>query len=284
MPKPNSPVFYLNGKYIPEKEASISVLDIGLLRGYGIFDFLVTYSGRPFLIDEHINRLFNSASLIGLNIGKTKKDIKNIILQALRKNTDGKEKTVRIVITGGVGINSLEPASKPTIIVIVHPKYDYPNKYYSGGVKIITYNYTRPLASIKSIEYSIAIKALKEARKKNATEALYVNNKNKIISEATTSNLFIVKDNKIITPKDNILYGITRNLVINLYKKSSPIIEKNIPLNELLLADEVFITASNKEIMPVVKINSKKISKGIVGPVTKEVMKLFKDYIESGKW
>jgi branched-chain amino acid aminotransferase len=280
----NSLYFYVNGKYLNENSAKINVLDIGLLRGYGVFDFLVTYNNRPFLIDEHINRLFNSAKMIDLQIGKSKDEICKIILNTIQKNTFVAEKTIRIVITGGVGENSLKPSKRSSIIVIVQKKHDYPEKYYSKGVKMITYDFTRSMALAKSLDYSVAIRALKEARIKNAIEALYVDKRSKIITESTTSNIFIVKDRKIFTPKCGVLNGITRNLLIKLLKKRSPVLQKNITLTELFSSEEVFITASNKEVMPIVKIDGKYIGNGKVGPVTKSTINFFKDFIENGKW
>lgn len=277
MKKPFS-VFYVNGKFLEEKQAKISVLDIGLLRGYGVFDFLVTYNNRPFLLKNHIRRLFNSAHLIGLEIGMTQDKVEKIVLNTIARNDKGYEKNIRIVVTGGVGINSLKPSKNPTIIVTVQPKHNYPQEYYSKGVKIITYNYERPLSDAKSLDYSIGIKALSIASKKNAIEALYVNNEN-FITEATTSNIFIVKKKKIYTPKNNILDGITRSLVIKLCGSTNPVHEKDIKLSDLLSADEAFITASNKEVMPIIKIDNKKIGSGKVGNVTRWVMETFKDFV-----
>jgi branched-chain amino acid aminotransferase len=259
-------------------------LDIGLLRGYGVFDFIVTYNNQPFLINEHIERLLNSAKMIDLEIGMSKKEIVKIITKTIKKNTFIGEKTVRIVVTGGVGENSLKPSKKSSVIVIVQKKHDYPKKYYSKGVKLITYDFIRPMALAKSLDYSVAIRALKKARQQKAIEALYVDKSKKIITEATTSNIFIIKNRRIITPKMNVLSGITRNLVIKLLKKRNPVILKDITLSELFSSEEVFITASNKEVMPIVKIDNKNIGDGKVGNVTQSVMNLFRDFIENGKW
>lgn len=278
------PIYYINGKYLPKNKAFISVLDIGLLRGYGVFDFLVTYRGIPFLLNEHVNRLFGSAWEIGLKIGINKSEIKNVILNTLKKNTWKGERSVRIVVTGGVGANTTSPSDNPTIIVTVDPKHIYPNSYYEKGVKVITFPYTRPHALVKSLEYSTAIKALDQANKHNAIEAIYFDNDSKKISEATTSNIFVIKKNRIYSPKTNILEGVTRNLVIKLLKKVNPVVEKEISTEELLNSDEIFITASNKEIIPVVKIDNKKVGSGRVETVTKEVMELFQNYVNDGDW
>jgi len=279
-----SPIYFVNGKHLPKNKAFIGVLDIGLLRAYGVFDFLVTYKGNPFLLDEHTNRLFNSASAIGLDIGKTEKQIKSIVLNTLNKNRWRGEKTVRIVVTGGVGENTITPSSQSTIIVIIDHKHNYPRHLYENGIKTITFNHVRSQALVKSLEYSDAIKALQIARRKGALEVIYIDKSTDRVSEATTSNLFIVKKGKIFTPKDNVLNGITRDTVIMLLKQTNPVVQKIINRKELFSADEVFITASNKEVMPVVAIDDQMIGNGKVGDITKEVMDTFKVFIQKGKW
>lgn len=275
---------YINGKFLPADKSFVSVMDIGLLRGFGVFDFMVTYNNLPFLLNEHIDRLFHSAGLIGLVIGKSKDGIKNIVVKTLKKNTWKSEKTVRIVVTGGVGNSSTEQSIKPTIIVIVEPKHDYPDEYYKNGVSVFTYDYVRPLAHAKSLEYAKAIAALQISRKKGGVESIYYDGKSKNVSEATTSNLFIVKNGSIVTSDENVLNGVTRDLVLKLLKKKFKVSERKVKLSELYSADEIFMTASNKEIMPVVAVDKKKIGNGKVGILTKEVMNIFRDFVVKGNW
>jgi branched-chain amino acid aminotransferase len=279
-----SQVYYVNGKFLPAKKAVINVMDIGLLRGFGVFDFIVTYNNHPFLINEHIDRLFKSASLINLNIGKTKEEIKKIIKSTLKKNVWPEEKTIRVVITGGIGNSSTEPSPKTTLIIIIEPKHNYPQSYYENGISVITYDYVRPLALSKSLDYSIAIKSLGLSRKKGGVEAIYIDKKNKTVSEATTSNLFLIKNGKIFTSDTDVLNGVTRDLIIKLLKKTYPVKKQEIELSKLISADEVFITASNKEVMPVVVIDNRKVGKGKVGPITKDVISIFRNYVNSRKW
>lgn len=277
-------IYYVNGKYLPPEKAVINVLDIGLIRGFGVFDFMVTYSNKPFLINQHIDRLFKSATLLNLDIGKTKEEIKKIIITTLNKNKWLEEKTIRIVVTGGVGNSSTEPSSTSTIIVIVDPKHNYPQEYYINGVSVITYNYIRPLALSKSLDYSIAIKSLGLSRKKGCVEAIYFDKKSNKVSEATTSNIFFIKNGRVFTTGSNVLDGVTRNLIIKLLKKHFPVRMKDMTLSDLLSSDEVFITASNKEVMPVVKIDNRKIGDGKVGPITKQIMSIFRNYVDGGRW
>lgn len=271
-------IFYVNGKYLPESKAKIDVRDIGLLRGYGVFDYFVTYNNKPFLFERHIDRFFNSAKLSGLQIGKSKEQIKTIILSTLSKNRNGKEKSVRILATGGVGNISTEASNNPSLIVIVENRHPYPDSLYTKGAKAITYKHQRPHPEVKSLDYSEAIKALALAKKDHSIEAIYYDEKTKEVSEATTSNVFIVKKDKIYTTETKILNGMTRDLVINLCKDFNPVRYINMKLSDLLSANEVFLTSSNKEVMPITTVDNKKIGDGKVGHWTKMVMDAYCSY------
>lgn len=280
----NNFIYYVNGKFVPKSKAFLSVLDIGFLRGYGVFDYFITYNKRPFLIDEHIDRLFNSAGQIGLKIGKSKEQIKELIIKTLRKNSGSFEKSVRIVITGGVGKSSTDPSDRSSIIVIVEQRHRLPDIYYQKGAKAITYDYVRPSPLVKSLEYTNSIKALNMAKKKNSLECIFVDKKNNTVSEATTSNVFIVKKDTIYTSDHDVLNGITKDLIIRLLKKDNPVIQKTITLNDLMSANEVFISASNKEIIPIIKIDNHNVADGKVGATTRSVMDAFHKFVKSGKW
>lgn len=277
-------IFYINGKFVHQENAKIDVRDIGFLRSYGVFDFFVTFNNRPFLLDEHIDRLYNSASLMGININKTKNQIRQIILKILSKNSSGKEKAVRIIVTGGVGVSATEPSSKCSIVVIVENRHFLPKTLYNNGAKVITYAYSRYNPQIKSLEYATAINALALAKQKSAIEAIYFEPKSKNITEATTSNVFMVKNGKIYTTKNNILFGVTRNLIIELCKKDNKVIQRNIKLSELISSDEFFLTSSNKDVLPIVNLDNKIIGNGKVGPITKKVMLKFENFVKKGKW
>jgi branched-chain amino acid aminotransferase len=269
-------IFYINGKFLDEKEAKISVYDLGLLRGYAVFDFLRTYNQKPFYLDDHLKRLLNSAKLIGLKHNYNLKFLRKITLQTLKKNIKkGLEYNIRIILTGGNSKDFITP-SKPNLIVMITPLKKLDEKLYQKGGKLITKISERILPQAKTIIYAEAVKFMQEAKKKGAVEVLLLD-KNKKILECTTSNFFAVIDGKIITPsKDQILPGITRKIVINLAKKLKiPVIEKDIHFNEIKKFDEAFITASNKEILPIIQIDNFKISSQ-PGPITKTLINEFK--------
>lgn len=261
---------YFNHQWVSSSELKISVFDLAVLRGYGVFDFLRTYNRKSFMLDDHLNRLFNSAKNIGIKPPKTKKEIKEIILSGIEKNPGG-ELNIRILITGGVGPDSITPG-RPSLIVIFTPAINFPKEYYQKGVKVITFPAGRVYSVVKSLNYLTGVIALKKAKKEGAVEAIYVNDYGQIL-EGTTSNFFAVIDNQLITPKKEILFGITRKVVINLAKNLKiPVKEENIFLSQIKNFSEAFITASNKEIMPVIKIDKNLIAGGQVGIITKKLM------------
>jgi branched-chain amino acid aminotransferase len=269
-------IFYINGKFLDERKAKISVYDLGLLRGYAVFDFLRTYNQKPFYLDDHLKRLLNSAKLIGLKHNYNLKFLRKITLQTLKKNIQkGLEYNIRIILTGGNSEDFITP-SKPNLIVMITPLKKLDEKLYQKGGKLITKISERILPQAKTIIYTSAVKFIQEAKKKGAVEVLLLD-KDKKILECTTSNFFAVIDGKIITPPtEKILPGITRKIVINLAKKLKiPVIEKDIHFNEIKKFDEAFITASNKEILPIIQIDNLKISNQ-PGIMTKILMNEFK--------
>lgn len=267
--------FYINGKFVPEKRAKISVFDLGFSRGYAVFDFLRTYNGKPFYLNEHLKRLLNSAKLIGLKHNYSLNSLRKIVLKTLEKNKL-KEANIRIYLTGGEAKDFLTP-SKPNLIVIITPIKKLPEYLYTKGGKLITKISERILPQAKTIVYAEGIKFLQEAKRKGAIEVLLISKDGKIL-ECTTSNFFAVINKKLITPpKDKILEGITRKVVFQLAKKLKiSVLERDINFGEIKKFKEAFITATNKEILPIVKIDKIKIGNGKVGEITKVLMAEFK--------
>lgn len=268
-------VSFLDEKWLKNEDLKISAFDISVLRGFGIFDFLRTYRHQPFMLTEHIDRLFKSAKYLGMIVPYNKEEIKNIILEGIEKNKkQAVDFAIRIVVTGGVGIDSVTPG-KHSLLIIFSPLQNYPKSYYEKGVKIITYQEKRVIAEAKSLNYLVGVVALGKAKKQKAIEAIYKDEKGKLY-EGTTSNFFVVMNNTIITPKNEILMGVTRNVLLKLAKKQGiKLVEKDIYYKDISKCKEAFITASNKEIMPVVQVDDKKIGQGKVGPVTKKLIEGF---------
>jgi branched-chain amino acid aminotransferase len=270
---------YLNGKIIDKDSLVIDPYDIGLLRGYGVFDVMCTQNGKPFMLLDHWKRLENSAREIGLRIPITKKEYQMVVVKLLKINAY-KKANIRTVLTGGLSPNGFAyRPGKETFFVLIEKFTPLAKDVFEKGAGVVTVEYARQFCAAKVTNYVAAIKNQKRKEKAGALEIIYLENGKAL--EASTSNFFIVKNGKIITTKDGILLGITRKLVISLAKKVGlKVEERNILEKELFSADEIFLTATNKDIVPVVKIDGKKVGRGLVGKKTKLLMGEFKKFTE----
>lgn len=270
---------YLNGKILLFEKAGINLDDLGVLRGYGAFEALKTVNNKIFLFDEHYERLQKSAKYLGIKLPVTKTEIKEIVYELIKKNKV-KNAGIRIVLTGGRSADFMHfNSSLPTFYILISELKPLKRRFYLNGVKLITLEYFRQISELKTTSYLKATKEINSRQKKeDFFEILYVNKGN--VLECATSNFFIFKGNKLITAKDGILHGTMRNLVISLAKSEFSVQERVIKIKDLNLATESFITATNKNIVPVVKINDKKIGNGKPGENTKKLMEMLKKIIE----
>lgn len=269
--------YYLNGKFVSEKDAKVSINDLGFLRGFGVFDLAAIYDGKVFLEDEHLKRLQNSARLLGLKLPKSISNIQEVSKKLINKNKV-KNALIRWVLTGGV--SSSHFVEKETFAILIEDEAIYPKRYFEQGVKVITINTKREIPAAKTLNYQVAYSHYPAMEKAGAFEMIYT--PNNMVLEATTSNLFIVKNSKVYTPKKDMLLGVTRHKVIELCGKNTiNIYEHDIKKSDLMNADEVFITATTKKVMPVTKMDNKKVGDGNVGPMTNQLIKLFDNYISN---
>jgi branched-chain amino acid aminotransferase len=269
-------IFYVDGEFVSSSDAALPVTDLAILRGYGVFDFLRTYGGRPFHLDEHLQRLRRSASLIDLDLPWSHEEIKGIVLETIARN-NLPECNVRILVTGGATDDFITPKNEPRLMVMVTPASPPAPHYYTDGAKLITFQTERYIPGAKTINYIPAIRAMKRARAAGAIEALYIDREENAL-EGTTTNLFAFIGDKLVTPGDGILWGITRSVVLELAQEMFTLEMRTLPLQELLRADEVFITASNKQVMPIVQIDDTVIGDGRLGPRTWQIMAKFAEY------
>ncbi len=270
---------YFNGKIMALNKIRINPYDLGFLRGYGVFDVMRTQGNKPFLFEWHWKRFQDSAKRLNLKITISKKECENAIKKLLKLN-GFKKATIRIILTGGASKNGFSFEDKETLCILIEKFFPLPQEFFKEGASVITFEYLRDMPKAKITNYIAAIKMQEEKKKKKALEIIYTH-KGKAL-EASTSNFFIVKKGKLITPKENILLGITRNLVADLAKKNGfKIQEREIKISELFSADEVFLTASNKDIVPIVKVDGKKIADGKVGKATRDLMDIFKNFSEN---
>lgn len=271
-------VFYIDGKYVNEDEAVLPVDDLAVLRGYGVFDFMRTYGGRPFRLDDHIRRLQNSAALIQLSCPWSLEEIRAIVEQTMERN-GYEESNVRLLVTGGESGDSITPGDRPRLLVMVTPVKAFPGEWYREGVKVVTSDITRYIPGAKSIDYIRAILALNNARQQDAVESIYVDS-HEVVLEGTTSNIFVVADGRVLTPPEDILPGVTRQAVLEIIEDEfSPELE-TITRQTLYGAEEVFLTSSNKEVLPVVRVDDRTIGNGQPGSATRRIMELFRNHTD----
>nr|WP_320016372.1 aminotransferase class IV [uncultured Desulfobacter sp.] len=269
--------YYIDGKFVSENEAVLSVKDITVLRGFGVFDFLITYNKRPFRLEKHVARLENSARHIGLELNHSNKEICDIVMQTIERNPDHEEENIRIVYTGGISSDGVTPQGNGILMVMATPKHELPEWWYTKGAKIITVDMERFIPEAKSSNYLSAVFAQQKAHTQGAIEAIYKDKNNRLL-EGTTTNLFAFKGTTLITPPAGILPGVTRGAVLELLEKKYDIVLDFIPQADLGDMDEMFITASNKEIVPIVHVDDIVIADGKPGEKTLALMADWKAY------
>jgi branched-chain amino acid aminotransferase len=279
---------YLDGKFVKEEEAKISVFDHGLLYGDGVFEGLRSYNGKIFKLDEHLIRLYNSAKAILLEIPLKFDEFKKVVIETVKKN-NLKDSYIRIVVTRGVGDLGLDPRKcpKPTIFVIASHIQLYPDSLYEKGIDVITVPTRRNLPeslnpAIKSLNYLNNILAKIEATNAGATEGLILNQFG-YVSECTGENIFIVKGNTLKTPpiSAGALEGITRKVVMDIGKSIGlEVKEENLTRYDIYTSDECFLTGTAAEIVPVVSVDRRIIGNGKPGKITMKIRKEFQIIID----
>jgi len=280
---------YLNGDLVEEKDAKISVFDHGLLYGDGVFEGTRIYNGRIAFLDEHIDRLFESAKVIDLKIGMTKEEIKAATIETCKAN-GLKNGYIRHVVTRGVGTLGLNPylCEKASVIIIAAGIQLYPANLYETGMRIITAGTIRNMAEavnprIKSLNYLNNIMAKIEAINAGVMECLMLNPQG-YVAEASGDNVFVVKGNKLMTPPAwcGGLEGITRNKVMELAANMGMDVSETVLTRyEIWTADEAFLTGTAAEVIAVVELDKRTIGDGKPGPATKKLTEAYHDFVNN---
>jgi len=281
------PLVYINGELVPKSQAKISVFDHGFLYGDGVFESILVTDGVAFKLKEHIDRLYDSAKAICLDIPMSKEEMIKTVVDVVRAN-GLKNAYIRLIVTRGVGDLGLDPrkCQKPTIVIIVDKIKLYEEETLSRGLTAIISSVRRDRVDattheVKSMNYLNNILAKLEANAVGADEAIMLDDRG-FVSEGTADNIFIVKDGVIYTPPRTcgILMGITRARVMKLAGELGyKVVEKEITPAELLTADEVFLTGTAAGIVPVTKIAGRVIGDGKPGPITRKLMERFKQLL-----
>lgn len=262
---------YFNGAVIPESEARVAPDDLGMLRGFAVYEGITAVNGVPFHFNAHWERLINSAQALGLSIPVSEEEAEKGIREVLAQNAPTGRASIRAILSGGPAVGGIEyDPSRSLFYALAEPAGALPEQWYSQGASLITHEHERFMPEYKTTGYITAVLLQKKRKEAGAAEILYISDSE--VLECATSNIFIVKNGILITPIEGVLKGITRNVVIELMQELCEIQERAISLVELMEADEVFMTSSFKDIVPIVSIDGQAVGGGKVGPVTKDVM------------
>jgi len=280
----NALMIYINGRLLPKDQATVSVFDHGLLYGDGVFEGIRAYNGRVFRLTEHLERLARSARAIVLDTGLTLKELETAVLDTLRAN-HLRDAYVRLVVTRGTGDLGLDPKKcpRPTVIIIADKISLYPDEFYQKGLEVNTVSTRRNTSqavspNIKSLNYLNNILAKIESGLSGAGEALMLSTEG-YVAECTGDNIFYIKGNQLITPPTvaGALEGITRAVVMELAPSLGLVAEERLftPF-DLYTAEEVFLTGTAAEIIPVVKMDARPIGSGAPGVQTQRLITAFR--------
>lgn len=277
-------IAWMNGVYLPLEEVRIGYQDLGLLRGYAVFDFLRTSKRVPVFLEDYLQRFQESASSLRLDMPLSEQAMRNVVRKLVELQPQA-EMGLRFLLTGGYSDDAYTVQSPNFMITPVQIK-PVPNTL-PNPVKIITYQYERQLPEVKSIHYTMGILLQEQVKAAGAFDVLYYSEQG--ITEFPRSNVFMVtKQGELFTPAHAVLKGVTRKRVIQLAGELLPVQEKNISLQELYDAAEIFITSTTKKIIPVTQVNAHIIGAGKPGPVALQLFTLLsaaeENYVQQFRW
>jgi branched-chain amino acid aminotransferase len=263
---------FINNKFLEEKDAQLQVGDLAIQRGYGVFDYFRTRNYVPLFLADYLERFFNSARGLRLELPYAKDEITKIVDELIKKNNIP-EAGFRIILTGGYSPDNFHPSTSN--LIVLQQLVTLPTKQkFDKGLKIILHEYMRDLPGIKSINYLMGIYLQHKIQQQNADDVLYY--KNGSVLEFPRSNVFIItKEQTVVTPSENVLHGVTRKKVIELACKHYKVEERSISVTELKQAAEVFLTSTTKRILPVVQVDDIIIGDGRPGAVTTDLYSKF---------
>jgi branched-chain amino acid aminotransferase len=275
---------YLNGRFVPREEARISVFDHGFLYGDGVFEGIRAYHGRIFRLEQHLDRLYDSARALLLEVPLSREAMREAILETVRRN-GLREAYIRPIVSRGVGDLGLDPRKcrGATVVIIVDAIQLYPPQAYERGLRAVTAR-TRKIRPdmlnprIKSLNYLNNILARIEANQADVDEAVMLSHDG-YVCECSADNIFIVRRGEVWTPPPHlgILQGVTRDAVLDLAREAGlPALERVFTLHDLYTADEAFLTGTGAEVGPVVEVDGRPIGDGRPGPVTRQLMEAFR--------
>ena len=260
---------WVNDSLIPSVEANLNIADLAVQRGYGIFDFFKTIDGQSVFLEDHLDRLFRSAVLMRLELKQSRDEIRNKIKKLIESNNLN-DSGIKMILTGGFspdGFNIAEPN-----LIISQQAIEIPRTMSEKGISILTHEYQRQFSDAKTLDYLQAIWLQPILKEKKADDVLYYSNG--LIRECPRANIFVVtKDQKVLTPESGMLKGVTRKHVLEISGARYVTEARDVSLEELSNAGEVFITSTTKNILPVVQVDGYVIADGNPGEVSRALAK-----------
>lgn len=265
----------VNDAIISEEEATLKISDLAIQRGYGIFDFLKTVAGKPIFLEDHLDRFYSSAQQMRLSVKQQRTELTDRLFALIDKNKMS-ESGVRITLTGGYSPDGFNIASESNIIVT--QQNFVINRDFEKSIGLMTYDYQRQFASAKTLDYLKAIWLQPVLKEKGDDDILY--HDNGMLRECPRANFFIVNEkDEILTSKSNILKGVTRKHILILGSRNFKMDERELTMDDLRHAKEVFISSTTKNILPVSRIDGRILNDGKPGPVTRSLMMEFDKYV-----
>jgi branched-chain amino acid aminotransferase len=265
-------ICFVNGQQLDNTQATLKINDLSILRGYGIFDFFRTVNNEPLFLEDHLDRFYYSAKIAQLSVAFSKAELTSQIYKLLSEN-NMPVSGIRMVLTGGYSEDGYSVGS-PNLIITQGPITFPVEEMYSNGVKLITHDYLRELPEVKTVNYMTGIWLKSKIQEEKAFDALYVNG-GKVL-ELTRSNIFVItNEDKIVTPANLILKGVTRKIVLKIASSNYDVQERDIDVEELLQAKEAFLTGTTKKILPIVTIDNHKIGNGKPDKITHQLLQSF---------
>lgn len=266
---------FIDGKFVPLKQAKISVMDLSVQRGFAIAEPFRSYNGVPFGMSQHLARLKSSARLLGIQPIPQASFVARKVHEGLARI--GSDCAIKVIVTGGDS-NFLIPSSKSRLVILFMSFPPFPAKMHERGIRIKSFIHERPYPIAKSTEYLTAVVEYRRAARAGFNEVLFLDRARNIL-ECSTSNFAIIKGRKMITAKEGVLHGVTLQFIMKLARRAGLVVERRkVKYKELYHADEAFISSMNRQVLSVVKVDNIKIGTGRVGPYSKKLLKLFREF------
>lgn len=263
--------YFLDNQFVSQESAFVHVHDLGLLRGYGVYECFRCYEKTPFYLKEHLSRFFSSCKNQNLKVPYTNAELVNIIDELIKRNKID-NLVFKVFLTAGSSDDHISYQESPRLIIICHPFQELDKAYYDSGYKVKRITFERQNPTIKTTAYATAIQSVFAAKKQGFDDCMYVDCDDNVL-ELTTSNLFFIKNNTLITPSEKILFGMTRLVTLNIAKQIGLNVDQvKIPYDQINTFDEVFCTSTLKKILPIQKIDNTLFP---IGPITQTIMHLF---------